>query len=195
MSAGVPALPLGIDPLIAEAKDRARRRRLLALGALAAIAAAAIGTTLGLRPSGAPPARVVRSDGISLRLPRGWYVTNRPLNNVSWPVQRFVLSSFPEHFDAAQTSGYYLPPQTGVLAQIVEEAPPLSGEHWRPRPAPLRIGSLGLMKLFGGDRWGELLFRLGGRHFYAFVWIGRNAPASERQQLLTILERMRVQAG
>ena len=40
---------LSIDPLIAEAKERALRRRLMALGAIAVAAAAAIGVTLNTR--------------------------------------------------------------------------------------------------------------------------------------------------
>src|SRR5437870_10101307 len=53
MSATVPALPLGVDPLIAEAKQRARRRRILAL-AVATIAVTAFAATLTstFRPSG-----------------------------------------------------------------------------------------------------------------------------------------------
>ncbi len=134
----------------------------------------------------------MRSDGIRIHLPSGWYVTHRLLDPVSWPVQRFVISSFPERFDALTVHTEYSPPQTGVLTQIVEEAPPLSGEHWAPRPAHLRPGQLGKMKLFAGQRWDELLFRLHGRHFYAFIWIGRDSPATTRQQLLAILDGMRV---
>jgi photosystem II stability/assembly factor-like uncharacterized protein len=44
------AAPLPFDPLIAEAKERARRRRLLALGMLVAVTAGAM--TYGLLPSG-----------------------------------------------------------------------------------------------------------------------------------------------
>jgi hypothetical protein len=43
MSAQVPALPLELDPLIAEAKQRARRRRLLAAGVLLAVGVAIAG--------------------------------------------------------------------------------------------------------------------------------------------------------
>jgi len=43
MSAHVPALPLELDPLIAEAKRRARRRRLLAAGVLLVVGVAAAG--------------------------------------------------------------------------------------------------------------------------------------------------------
>ena len=60
------AHPVGLDPLIAEAKERARRRRLLALGVLV-VTAAAIGTTITLRS----PARV-NSLGICASPPSGW---------------------------------------------------------------------------------------------------------------------------
>ena len=42
MSAGAPALPLGLDPLIGEAKERARRRRLLVAGVLVLAAAGVV---------------------------------------------------------------------------------------------------------------------------------------------------------
>jgi hypothetical protein len=64
MTERVPRLPLGLDPLIAEAKRRATRRRLLIVAALALVlTGAALGTTLAFRaPSTAPamyPAGVV----------------------------------------------------------------------------------------------------------------------------------------
>jgi photosystem II stability/assembly factor-like uncharacterized protein len=45
MAVGIPAVPLGVDLLIAEAKHRARRRRFIALGLIVVVAAAAIGVT------------------------------------------------------------------------------------------------------------------------------------------------------
>ena len=51
MSVVVPALPLGLDPLIAEAKERARRRRLLALALSLLIVAAAATSVVLTRPS------------------------------------------------------------------------------------------------------------------------------------------------
>lgn len=58
--------PLGLNPLIAEAKERERRRRLLALGAIVLVAAAAVGTTFGLRST------VGNSLGLCATLPSGW---------------------------------------------------------------------------------------------------------------------------
>jgi len=50
MATHVPGLPFALDPLIAEAKRRARRRRYLAGLGLVAAVAIATGLTLGLRP-------------------------------------------------------------------------------------------------------------------------------------------------
>ena len=62
----VVAPPLSIDPLIAEAKERARRRRLLALGAIVVVAAAVVGTTYGLRSTAG------NSLGLCATPPPGW---------------------------------------------------------------------------------------------------------------------------
>jgi hypothetical protein len=50
MAASLPHPPFELDPLIAEAKRRTRKRRLLLLGALVATAATAGGLVLALRP-------------------------------------------------------------------------------------------------------------------------------------------------
>jgi hypothetical protein len=50
MSTSVPELPFALDPLIAEAKRRARRRRYLAGVGLAATVAIAAGIAFGMRP-------------------------------------------------------------------------------------------------------------------------------------------------
>ena len=60
------ANPVGLDLLIAEAKESARRRRLLALLAVMVVAAVAVGTTYELR---SPPAN---SLGICATAPSGW---------------------------------------------------------------------------------------------------------------------------
>ncbi|HZS30394.1 MAG TPA: DUF4232 domain-containing protein [Gaiellaceae bacterium] len=55
MSGHAPALPLGVDPLIAEAKERARRRRLLALAAAGILVVAGVAIALaGFGGSGSP---------------------------------------------------------------------------------------------------------------------------------------------
>jgi hypothetical protein len=86
MAAGIPAVPLEVDPLIAEAKERARRRRSLALGVFV-VAAVAIGTTLALRS----PSRV-NSLGICATVPSGWQ--ERTVNDPSLGPPAVVLTNF-----------------------------------------------------------------------------------------------------
>jgi hypothetical protein len=188
MAAG--ALPLGHDPLIAEAKRRALRRKVAGVVVIILVGSA-VGVILALRPTGGSGtgARTYHVDGIRVRVPAGWYFTRRHLTYVTGPVQRLVVSSVPV---PPVAPGTFVPPQSGVLAQILEESPPAPGGAWKPRPATLRFGRLGGMETYGGHRWDEFLFSLAGRHFYAFAWVGPTASASERRQLLSILEQMQV---
>jgi hypothetical protein len=52
MTVRFPRLPLSLDPLIAEARQRARRRRLLLAALLAGVLALAVGLSFGLRHTG-----------------------------------------------------------------------------------------------------------------------------------------------
>ena len=85
-SAASPVRPprFSLSRLIAEAKERARRRRLLALGAVVVLAAAAVGTTYGLRTSG-------NSLGLCATPPSGW--KQRPATVFS-SVPTIVLTNF-----------------------------------------------------------------------------------------------------
>jgi hypothetical protein len=133
--------------------------------------------------------------GIALHAPNGWFVTNRPLNGVTDPVQRFVLSSYriPRGADAG---GSYTPSSTGVVAQLDEEIPPIANSGaWKPRPARFALPRLGRMETLNGNRWGELLFRTHGRRFYLFIWIGDRAAHSQARLLLRTLDRMRFTAS
>lgn len=59
MTLHLPRLPFGLDPLVAEAKRRARRRRVLLVVLLAGLAIAAVAVTLALRPTGGPRSPVL----------------------------------------------------------------------------------------------------------------------------------------
>lgn len=81
---------IALDPLIAEAKERARRRHLLlALGAVAVVAAAAVGTTYGLRSSG-------NLRGICATAPPGWKMrrTTNGVTNPAFTRHAIVLTNF-----------------------------------------------------------------------------------------------------
>lgn len=91
--------------------------------------------TASIATAAAPP--LFRRAGIAIHPPVGWFVTTEPLNGITDPVQRFVLSSYrvPAGADAGSS---YVPPSRAVLAQVVEEVPPSSdGGAWRPRPLSL----------------------------------------------------------
>jgi len=140
----------------------------------------------------APP--VFRGAGIVVHAPPGWFVTGEPLNGITDPVQRFVLSSFrvPAGADAGSN---YVPSSRGVLAQLAEEVPPVANVgDWRLRPSRFALPRLGRMETLSGDRWGELLFREYGRRFYIFIWVGRRAPSSQVGLLLRALDGMRIAA-
>ena len=147
---------------------------------------------IALASAAAPP--VFRGAGIVLHAPPRWFVTTEPLNGITDPVQRLVLSSFRVPF-GADTTNDYVPSSRGVLAQLVEEVPPVANVgDWRSRPSRFTLPRLGRMETLNGDRWGELLFREHGRHFYLFIWVGRRAPSSQVLLLLRSLDRMRITA-
>jgi len=185
------------DALIQEARDRQRRRRRwLLVATAAAVTAAATYGGFQAGGGGAPatPAAFHQA-GITVDVPAGWFVTSAPLNAITNPVPRFVLSSCRVPVGADAGNGY-VPPSTAVLVQAMEEEPPLysSSSLWPPRPAKLIIPRLGRMETLSGSRWAELHFRDGRRHLYLFIWIGRRTSPTKIAQLLHALDRMRIEA-
>ena len=184
---------IALDPLIAEAQERARRRRLLEATLVAVVA---LGVALAVALPGGAGSRAVHAAGISVRIPQGWFMTRRPFTGITNPVQRLVISSYrvpAAGFNSVGASDY-VPSATGVLVDLMEELPATRNPAWQP-PGRLRLGRLGGMETFAGRRWAELLIRLRGRHVYAFVWVGRHASALQVQQLLSILNGMRTRSG
>jgi hypothetical protein len=159
---------------------------LAVLAAVALVASAAAGAA-------GPP--VFRGPGIVLRTPSGWYASNEPLNGVTDPVQRFVLSSYRIPAGIADAGGSYVPSSRGVIAQVMEEVPPSPSPDWRSRPQHFTLPRLGRMETLGGNRWGERLFRAHGRHFYVFIWVGRQASSAQVGQLLRALDGMTITAA
>jgi len=51
------------------------------------------------------------------------------------------------------------------------------------------------METLNGNRWGELLFRERGRHFYLFIWVGRGASSAKERLLLHTLDGMTITAA
>jgi hypothetical protein len=164
-------------------------RRQIAIGLVLLLAMA------GLACAAGGGLRAFRGPGIVLRYPRSWFVSTEPLNGIIDPVQRFVLSSYRVPVGRPDFGGNYVPPPRGVIAQLVEEVPPLNnGGVWPMRPHQFKLGRLGRMEGFGGNRWAELRFRDHGRRFYIFIGVGRNASSARIALLLRSLDGMRIAA-
>lgn len=136
MTARVPPLPFSLDPLMAEARRRARQRRLLALGLLLVVVAA--GTTLALRgPGGSASPTATSGHGlssatfgqVSLTYPRSW-------KRVAWncwigPFTGLLLTTA----RPAPTCGGALPPRETLgrdgVAVWLGTVPPLAGSTSR----------------------------------------------------------------
>jgi hypothetical protein len=145
--------------------------------------------------AGAAGPPVFRGPGIALQTPSDWYVSNQPLNGITDPVQRFVLSSY-QVPSGADAGGSYMPSSHGVIAQLAEEVPPLAnGGVWRPRPHRFTLPGLGRTETLNGDRWGELLFGAHGRHFYIFIWVGQHASSAQIGLLLHAVDGMTITAA
>jgi hypothetical protein len=170
MSAGVPALPFGLDPLIAEAKERARRRRLLALGVLV-VAAVVIGVTFALRS----PSRV-NSLGVCASRPSGW--KERTIDDPSVNPPAVVLTNFRfgRMDDFYGLSDRFAWPANGVTVAVANVGPSATPPVER---SALRITAGGLGQLEGVlQRSGQVAVRSHGRILVAYVEMGSVTPAT-----------------
>ena len=143
----------------------------------------------------AQASRVFRGPGLVLRYPSSLYISDQPLDSITNPVQRFVLSTYRVPGDRPNAGGNYTPRPTGVIAELLEEVPPYDPAF----QAPLRPSHFMLPKLNDhlegfGDRWAELPFRAHGRDFYLFVGVGDRASASKVALVLRTLDAVTISA-
>lgn len=164
------ALPVGLDPLIAEAKQRARRRHLLALGAVVVVAAAAVGTTYGLRSSG-------NFRGICATAPPGW--KQQTVTNIALGQPTVVLTNF--RFGRTDNIPYGLTtpnwPAGGVTVAVSNWGS--AAKPFGPRPHVLRVERAS----FGGIEGVSLpaagfQVESNGRLLGAYVEVGALTPST-----------------
>jgi hypothetical protein len=199
MTLHLPRLPFALDPLIAEAKRRARQRRVLALAALFLVLAT--GLAFGFRSSGGGPngglgitAASARAGALAVPIPPGFHrydiragiyrtgtrppVIGATLTNYRVPTSNVRLRTrgvLPLH---ARRNGVVL--QVSLWIAIgVTQAPrlqlPLSlHQPWVQRHVPTGTRRYGLLRFHGQD-------------YEVVVWTGRTAPASDRAALLHAL--------
>jgi hypothetical protein len=166
---------LGLDPLIAQAKRRARWRRLLALG-LVALAAAAIGMTFALRSS-SPPANAF---GMCASTPSGWQEQSVP-NFGSLPVPPTLVLT---NFRFGRMSGFYGLdsfahwPAGGVMVAVGVGDPSRDPAYHRRRS--LRVTSRDFQTAFEEtpSPLAYIATRSHGRLLNAYVEAGSVAPAT-----------------
>jgi hypothetical protein len=171
-------------------------RRALLVGVVVASAAFLVilgsGTASGVN---AQTSLVFRGPGIVLRYPSSLYVSNRTLDSMTNPVQRFVLSTYRVPGNRPNAEGSYTPPLTGVIAELLEEVPPPDPDFQAP-PRPRRFVLPKLRDNLGGfgDRWAELPFRAHGRDFYIFLGVGGRASSTKVALVLRALDALAISA-
>jgi hypothetical protein len=206
-------LPTGLAPLIAEAKDRMRRRRSL-VALLVVFAGLAVGLTLAFRPSapglGAPRPLTssVRAGDLRVSVPRGFHTYE--IRNGGYmagtrtrpPVTGHVLTDFrlPAHLGIQQALGRWAfpgwgPPAHGVwleLARWFPFGPAVPGITDRLH-LPLSLNQPWAKEKLSsgraGYRWGYLIFP--HAEYQVMYWSGPKAPAADRAAILRALESIR----
>jgi hypothetical protein len=196
MTAYVPRLSVSLDPQVAEARRRDKRRRSV-IGAVV-LAAVASGLALGLRgsshPGGAPPGLVGRvsrwqADNLRVTYPRNWHLTTRSLTAITQPVQRFAI------YSGRRPRPMAAPGLNQVIGLVMEQTALAPGDlpkEFPQRPTHLALGPHLSVEGFRGS-WGEIVFRDHRRAFYLFVGVGAHAQ-SQLPRLLAALDTLRVGA-
>jgi hypothetical protein len=187
MTLHVPRLPFALDPLIAEAKRRARQRRyLLTLSALILVALAT-GLTLGFRSSGGGSGSGVPTTGASVRVgalrftvPRGFYRRQIRRNG---KLIGTLVTDYRVTADSP-TLRQSVFPANAVLLSLGRGAPSwLPLRSLPPLRLPLTLGRLGGPKLHpGGTTWNSL-FRFRGQLYAITFWAGHNTQSNDRAAL------------
>jgi hypothetical protein len=207
MTLHVPRLRFALDPLIGEAKRRARHRRLLIAAGLL-LATVAIGLTLGLRSGGGGPTGGLATAGASVRVgalrlsvPRGFrqYTVRGGSCNpgtrlppiglllTDYPVKNGVGGAF------CRWSDFKVPPPRRTALQVERVIPFGPAEPFTRLHLPLSLDQPWQIARAGngttGYRYGA--FRLRGQIYVVSVWNGPSAPRSDRRALLRVLGSIR----
>jgi hypothetical protein len=204
MTLRVPRLPFALDPLIAEAKRRARQRRFLTISALLLVVVAT-GLTLGLRPSGGSPTGGFATSAASTRV-----------GELAVPIppdfHRYYFRAGVSRTGARRpvigvlTTDYRLPRSPGDVlsnwASLSSDGPPanrvalkvglwdgLGVDPTARLHLPLSLDQPWAQEHFRngarGYRWGYLIFH--GQLYDILFWSGRTPPPPDRAAVLNML--------
>ena len=166
------------------------------------VAAIVTVVAVGFVPSGAGAGTAFDRGGISVRVPKGWSLTQRRINGVLDPVTVFTVSTFRVGTGGTSTGGICSPPlrhawrPDGGYLQLTEERDGASLARMLRRvprrPRHFRLNGTGWGGLCTPPDSGELSFREHGRAFYVFYGFGRTAPKRLRAQAVAMLDAMRI---
>ena len=201
MTAHSSRLPMGLEPLIEEAKARMRRRRSL-VALLIAFAGLAVGLTFVFRSGPGVPRPLTssaRAGGLRVSVPPGLRSYDVPIGiGASHPLIGHVLTDvrLPAHVDIYTVLGRWgkSGPANGVWLKLQLWFPPGPiGAGADRLHLPLTLGQPWFQdKLRDGRvsyRWGYLTFH--NVEYQVMYWSGPNAPASDRAAVLRALESIR----
>lgn len=215
MTSHVPRLPFSFDPLIREAKRRARQRRLLLVVVALLIAGGVLGAILALRPpngpsgpSGSPSASpgsassTGRVSDLQFTSPRGYYA--RPFATCAalvtgdrhgGCVRGVVVASYPLQPQPEMGGQGAHFPSKGVALELYRPPADLGLADVR-----LRDRRLSLWQFNAADeglhlpgrpqlppqQWGAW-FRVNGRSYWAIAWVGAHATKADRAALAALI--------
>jgi hypothetical protein len=139
-----------------------------------------------------PLRQVHLSAGITLQLPAGWRILQRPITGCYDPVERLVAATFPDSRLGTQNAI----PKGGALVLVLEDhTNAASGFPLRPKQfqLPAKPGLLGGCCGIPNGPGYEFIFHTHGRDFEVFVYGGGNAPANLVEQAISVLNSLRAQ--
>ncbi len=152
-------------------------------------------------PTAAPrPAPVARAtDGIAVRVPRGWHVVRDPLPSLTYPRARMLLTSYRAHGggrcgpDRAEAAL----PADGALVFLLEYRPRVgdvwshrAGAQFSPRPRRWRLGPARSTECWRVSSH-AVLFQSASRPFQVQVAFGPHASAARHAEVQRVLRSLR----
>ena len=139
--------------------------------------------------------------GVTIVLPKGWHSIRQvvlprttPVND---PVSRIVVASAPIAFSSKGCNiSIYSFPTTAVALVVVEWTRLSKSAHWALRPRRFNAVTLPIqappaIECFSGAG-GSAEFADHGRHFGAYVLLGRHAPATLADRARAVLDSLKV---
>lgn len=131
-----------------------------------------------------------RTDGVSIRYPKGWHATARRLTNVISPPMRFAITSYPLRqrgpgSTCAPTHALAEMPADGAFIYAIEYVG-ATPHGFPPHPTRFRLTRFSSYECMGPSY--GILFRDAGRFFQIHVSVGKHAGPRLRATVPRVLD-------